>query len=675
MMSKTQFLSPRSQAGQAIVLIAFMIIVLFGAIGLAVDGGIAYYYNSGAERAAASAALAGVIFMPKQLTPGSSIPALAGNDATDRALVAARRNGFDAASNGVPFGPNNVTVTVSTYTDPISGLIQDESLQVTVSRNVSTFFMQLFGISTLKVSRTAVAQYLKPLKLGEPCVFPPGDCHTGSTVSQLGNGGFYFLRTEGWSTSRTEGDPYTPDPNAVCGACPSTDVHQVSGAKGTELVDPSLPNPGGYNYILTVPAGFTAQIHVYNAVFGADSGPPAASPNYCENWLNAQNAPRAKCSPGANYNMHEQDTPPYGSGNNPASSLYSAMRYTILSAPSVFIRSSDTILSQMTVYPVDASNYAANPPTYQDINNPAKPITQQYNAITGAPTNMLAYHAWMDVGGYVPNNTCAPLVIGAPGIACAGANESESAIIKYNALGPLLPGTLSGGASGNTYRLRIDTLNSDGSISPGGTKAHKGMAVRVQNGAGTGNCGAAATPCTLSALDDLTIFTPITTPLGGGNFRIPIFAVPAIYAGLTIGIDIYDPGDINAGGGSAYLSFIDPTTCLPFVANGTTATIHDIVQQRSNLGTASDTIVGSYPSGTTVEIIVNNAGAQPYNGHWLHFEIPIPGGYGPPFNAACDPTLQGFWSLQYRTTAGVTAVDTIAITLNLLGNPAHILRS
>lgn len=686
MLGKTQFLSPKSQAGQAIVLIAFMIIVLFGTIGLAVDGGIAYYYNSEAERAAASAALAGVIFMPKQLLPTDSIPAGAGNDATDRALVGARRNGFDAVTNGIPNGPNNVTVTVSRYTDPISGLIQDESLQVTVSRNVGTFFMQLFGIPTITVSRTAVAQYLKPLKLGEPCVFPPGDCHTGSTVSQVGNGGFYFLRTEGWSTDRQQGDAYTPNPNSGCGSCPSTDVHQISGAKGTEVPSASLPAAGGYNYILTVPAGFNASIQVYNAAFASDGTGGGTAANFCENWQATKRAldpVQPTCSPGlagcptgppappatgCNYYMHEDDTQPYGS-----LALYSTMQYTIFSAPSVFIRSSDTILSQMKVKPIDARNWTANPPTYADPNT-GKTITQQYNAITGAPTTMTAYHAWMDVGSYAVNNTCAPAVIGLPGIACAGANESESAIISYNGIGPMVPGTLSGGASGATYRLRIDTLNADGTLSPGGTQAHKGLAVRVMNAAGTGTCGAAATPCTLSALDDLAIFTPISSP-AGGNFRIPIFSVPPIYAGLTIGIDIYDPGDINANGGSAFLSFIDPTTCAPFVANGQTATIHDLVQQRSNLGTVNDTIVGNYPTGSTVEIIVNNSGAQPYQGHWLHFEIPIPAVYGPPFNPACDPTLQGFWSLQYRTTANVQAVDTITITLNLLGNPAHILRS
>jgi hypothetical protein len=349
------------------------------------------------------------------------------------------------------------------------------------------------------------------------------------------------------------------------------------------------------------------------------------------------------------------------------------MQYTIFSAPSVFIRSSDTILSQMVVYPVDASNWAVNPPaapTYADINNPGKTITQQYNGVTGAPTNMLAYHAWMNVGGYAPNATCAPPVIGAPGIACVGSNESESAIIKYKpGRGPI------GALPEGTYRLRLDTLNSDGTISPGPTQAHKGMAVRVMDGAtGTTSCGAAATPCTLSALDDLSIFTPISTA-AGGNFRIPIFSVPAIYAGLAIGIDIYDPGDINANGGNAYLGFVDPTTCNLFVAGPQTATVHDLGAQRSNLGTGSDVIVGSYATGSTVEQIVNNGGVQPYNGHWLHFDIPIPSTYSPGAATACDPTGGGYWNLQYRTTANVQAVDTITITLNLRGNPAHILRS
>jgi hypothetical protein len=659
-----------------------MIIVLFGAIGLAVDGGIAYYYNSGAERAAAAAALSGVIFMPKQFIAADSIPIGAGNDATERAIVAAKRNGFTVGVNGI-------TVTVSRYTDPITGTIQNESLQVTVTRQVQTFFMQVFGINTITVSRTAVAQYLKPLKLGEPCIFPPGDCHTGSTISQLGNGGYYFLRTEGWSTDRGQGDAYTPDKNSGCGSCPSTDLHSISGSLATDVSDPSLQSEGGYNYILTVPAGYTAQIQVYNAAFAPDSNVAAAKKNFCENAKTG--TPGFACSPGnpgcppagpgtvgCNYYMHEDDTPPYGTPG-----LYSAMRYTILSAPSVFIRSSDTIMSQMTVYPVDASNWlptsangtdaAGAAPYYIDVSNNKK-ITQTFGTAiqcapltVGCPTVMSAYHAWMNVGGYVPSTQCFPTVICTPGY------EAESNVIKYSpGFGPI------GGLPEGTYRLRIDTLDADGGLSPGATQAHKGLAVRVMDGANPSvSCGIAATPCSLSALDDLAFFTPIANP-AGGNFRIPVFSVPAIYAGLTIGIDVFDPGDINANGGSAYLGFVDPTTCATFTepAGGQTAFVYDLGKQRSNLGTGAQSTVGTYANPAPVEQLVNNAGVQPYNGHWLHFDIPIPSTYAPnPAGTACDPTGQGYWDLQYRTTANVTAVDTLTITLNLRGNPAHILKS
>ena len=134
--SRKQWLAPRGQAGQAVVLIAFMILVLFGAVGLAVDGGVGYYYNTNAERAAAAAALSGVIFMPGQFASTDAVPAASGNDATDRAIAEAKRNGFDVADVA-----DNVTVTAAR----VPGF--DNKLAVTVSRYVPVFFMQLFGVS------------------------------------------------------------------------------------------------------------------------------------------------------------------------------------------------------------------------------------------------------------------------------------------------------------------------------------------------------------------------------------------------------------------------------------------------------------------------------------------------------------------------------------------------
>ncbi len=638
--SRSQFLSPKTQAGQAVVLIALMMLVIFGAVGLAVDGGIGYYYNAAAERAAAAAALSGVVFMPAQFTPAQAIPAASGNDATDRAKAQAKRNGFDTADV-----VDNIQVTVAA----VPGF--DNKLSVTVSRTVPTFFMQIFGINIFSVSRTAIATYLPPLKLGQP------GGSVGSTVSQLGTTGFYFLRTEGWGVDRGQGDAYTPNPNSGCGSCPSTDQHQVSNAAGTDNADPTLPFAGGYNYIVTVPVGSTAQIQVYNAAFAPDSDNGGAVPNFCENWKTGF-AGHA-CSAGGNYYMHEDDS--FG-GTPWATNTYSAMKYTIFNAPSVFIRSSDTVLSQMLVKPIDAGNFGAATPTYKDVNT-GKNITQKYNGVTGAPTNMLAYHAWMNVGGYVADTTCSG--------ACIATTEAESALVTYTPgngpIGVLGPGT---------YRLRIDTLEANGSNPcnaagtgcTGTSQAHKGMAVRVTDGGGVNPCGG----CTMSGLDDMAIFTPIAIA-GGGNFQIPIFQLTPDYAGQTIGVDIWDPGDVG-GTGNVYLGLIDPTTTALVVESpGQTATVYDLFGQRSNYGTGAATTIGTFTNPAPVEQQVVVGGANQYNAQWVHFDLVVPSGYNP-VNCAGIPA-NCWWKLQYRTTANITAVDTITLTLNLKGNPAHLVQS
>jgi hypothetical protein len=653
--SRAQFLSVKTQAGQAVVLIGLMIIVLFGAIGLAIDGGVAYYYNAAAERAAAAGALSGVIFMPAQLTPASALPAASGNDATDRAVLAAKRNGFDMTAPNT----NNNVVTVAA----VPGY--DNKLDVTVSRTVKTFFMQIFGINQFTVSRTAEATYLPPLKLGQP------GGSVGSSVSQLGNTAqctavppecFYFLRTEGWITPRSQGDGYTPAPGG------SSDFHAVSANALTDSADPSLPFNGGYNYMITVPNGSTAQIQVYNAAFAPDGLFAASTQNFCENWKTGAGR---QCSPGGNgqctgssigcnYYMHEDDSAFNNVGDFGTTNLYSAMKYTIFSAPSVFIRSSDTELSQMLVKPVDATNWSPNPPTYRDVNT-GNTITQQYAG--NAPSNMSVYHAWMNVGYGAINNTC----VGGP---CGSGNrESEASIVSYTGAG-------SGGALGpGTYRLRIDTLEADGSnpcnatgtVCTGQSYAHKGLAVRVLTSAG-GVCAG----CTMSALDDMAIFTPIDVA-GAGNFQIPIVQLPPDYAGQTISVDIFDPGDVG-GGGNVYLGLIDPTTnaLLLEPAVGQPATVWNLGNQRSNYPLAA-LQVGNYQGpGQPLEqqVVCGGCGGNFYNGNWLHYEIPIPATYNPGVNPN-----NWWWRLQYRTTGTVHAVDTITITLTLQGNPAHLVKS
>src|SRR5207244_1720064 len=154
----------------------------------------------------------------------------------------------------------------------------------------------------------------------------------------------------------------------------------------------------------------------------------SAAPNYCENAKTGTSG--HTCSSGGNYYMHESDLFPSQTTYTTASN-YSAMEYTLFSDPNAFTPSSDTKLSQMIVDPLDARNWNLATPTYLDKRN-SKTITQKYTG-TGAPTDGLQYHAWLDIASYA-----------------IGGNDQGS--ISYTAgYGPL-----SGALAPGQYRLRID---------------------------------------------------------------------------------------------------------------------------------------------------------------------------------------------------------------------------
>jgi len=607
----------RSQGGQAIVIIAFMMIALLAGVGIAVDAGVGYYYNTSAERAAAAAALSGVIFMPAQFDPASAVPAGSGLDATDRAIAQARANGFDV---------NDTGAQVRVIPAPVPGF--SNKLQVTVSRNAPTFFMQMFGVTGFKVQRVAIATYLPPLTLGQP------GSRIGSTVSALGSGSdFYFMRNEGWSTPRDQGDAFTPNP-ASFGS--STDVHQISGAQGVDTSDNTLPSRGGYNYLINIPTGGAGSVQVYNMINGPDNN---GTKNNCENGrLGSPVAPVGPCNAnGGNYYFHEEDGINFSDPRT-----FNAIEYTLYKVNSYFIRASDKEISQVKVLPIDATNWNGASNQYKNVNTGTL-ITQAYDA-AGNATNMLTYHHWANVATY--------------------SGGADGGLMKWTpGLGPASAGyTLPPG----NYRLRVDSLNYDGTLpSPDGAsgpgQAHKGYAVRVVDAAGS-PCG----NCTLGAWDDMCIYTPVTI-LGGGSFSIPEFQIPPDYAGQTVTIDIYDPGDIS-GGGDVNLFITDPTGAVSRPTAPQTVKVYDLGVSRNV--TPGGQIGAPLADPTQAYVQAATAGRTNFNGHWVHFELPIPLTYSP----GANPN-GWYWSLKYSVTANVRATDTVTIAIGLKGNPAHLLQS
>ena len=605
-------MTARHQRGQAVVLLAVMIGTLCIVLALAIDSGIAYIQSEAAERAAAAAALSGVVYMPYQFDAAHAFPPGSGNDAVDRAILEARRNGFDVRDTA-----DGVSVVVSAVTG------HSNELQVTVSRNVPIGFGGVLQHGAFQVSRTATALYLPPISLGQP-----GN-QIGSTVSQLGSSSFYFLRTEAWASDREEGDALTPNPAFEYGRAlvpPSADVHQISTVAGTDPADPTLPSRGGENFRVVLPAG--GSIQVYNAAFA-----PEAAPNFCENAR--AGSPAYRCSPGAAYFMHETDS----FGSLAQADHYSAMRYTLYSVANVFIRAADTKLSQMTVFPISVTA----PGRYRDINTGAN-ITQTFDA-PGNPTNMQIYHSWIDVANY--QEPAAPdLVVYDP-----------------------IHGPVGGNLPPGMYRLRIDTLEANGAISGAGGSAiaHKGYGVRVLNATGQ-----PCATCTIGAWDDMTVYTPVT----GGAFAVPIFAVPPDYAGKTISVDIYDPGDISSAGGFVNLAILNPAGAVATATAPQTIPIYDLGVSRNSPISSTPCTLGNPMANPPCQVQATGSaavaatvgGVSYFNGHWLRILLPIPAAYNP----GSDPN-GWWWSMQYTTPSGTTANDTITVAVGFSGNPSHLL--
>ena len=184
--------------------------------------------------------------------------------------------------------------------------------------------------------------------------------------------------------------------------------------------------------------------------------------------------------------------------------------------------------------------------------------------------------------------------------------------------------------------------------------------------------GAPCAACSVGAWDDTTVYTPVS----GGTFSVPVLSVPPDYAGQTVTLDIFDPGDLSLG--NLTLSILDPTGAVASATAPLQVKIYDLGVQRSNLESATACSLAdpiSNPpclaySGTNATIVSTSSGTKYFNGHWMHFLLPIPASYNP----GANPN-NWWWSLQYTTPAGTSTSDAFSIAVNFKGNPAHILQS
>jgi Flp pilus assembly protein TadG len=173
-----------SDSGVSLPLVAMMMVTLLGLAAFAIDLGWFYLNASRIQRAADASALAGVIHMPNDPS-----------EASDVAHEIAEANGY--LDLGIP----------DTYPTVVaSGVVSEPTqLQVTVTDQVDTFFLKVFGMSTQVITRTAQAEFVPPLPLGSPANQFGNSCDPSGCPNQPN----FWANIHGRFTNTISGDAFS----------------------------------------------------------------------------------------------------------------------------------------------------------------------------------------------------------------------------------------------------------------------------------------------------------------------------------------------------------------------------------------------------------------------------------------------------------------------------------
>ena len=223
----------------------------------------------------------------------------------------------------------------------------------------------------------------------------------------------------------------------------------------------------------------------------------------------------------------------------------------------------------------------------------------------------------------------------------------------------LNPGNpLTGGPNGTVYRLHTTSSVPPGqtdSVDQKNANGEQSFAIFAKNAEGTTANGRLPQVYGLGAMQ---MFTPLSASGTTVNSEFYLAQVPAYYAGKTLELHLWDPGDTKPLAATLYIEV--PTasgwSITPFTysaAVGTTGGANSACNSNSNSSTSNNSVQTN---------VGNTTGL--FNGCWLTMEVPIPTGY------AADQS--GWWKIRYSMTGDGTSSDVTTWTAQILGNPVHL---
>lgn len=231
------------ERGVALPFVAIMLTLLIGMTALAVDLGWLYLNGSRVQRGADAAALAAVVHLPHN-TAGVNANTVDG-----------------ANANGWNVGTLNGSVIPGGGPERASWRpLSENRLEVTLTADIPTFFLRIFGMENVTITRRATAEYIKPVPMGSPssCFGVGAYAANLSGAQSLSSQGLsncndwtmnFWAAINGPRTAKEHGDPYAVE--CMTSSCSTANDDY---------------RPSGYYYGIEVPANKTQiQVKIFDA--------------------------------------------------------------------------------------------------------------------------------------------------------------------------------------------------------------------------------------------------------------------------------------------------------------------------------------------------------------------------------------------------------------------------
>lgn len=682
-------LGRRLRRGQTLIIFALSFTVLLGLAGLTIDVARAYDLYARMQRAAEAGALAGVLYMPSYYsTPRPNDT----DSAVSRASKEVVKDGFGSVlANDVSDCSNPAAVLQICQ---VAG--RSDDLQVIVTQTFDLVLLSGLGLQPVTLSASASAEYLPPAQIGARLNYfgDQVECYDSTTNPDptqthscgVGSGSALqsFLGTfNGPGELKEQGDPYVyceegpaytqPDttagytayngdftnhpqwPDSITNHCgqpsgiePGNPDQQPQGFNGE--ITKNTNYPSGFNYLLNIPQGIgNGTIWVFNPTFI-----PSNSSSFDHLNVGSTNYFEGPNGNGiANFDGFS-DAPPF----------FYNISYSLYSVVSPYDRTTDTLVTAPVTYPPyddepgDLSEHGCTAgqvydpywhggSTHNSYNTPFTAGDGQgcFNLTTGTPgtaspdeTNAPApcWQAWCQLYLSLPAGTYR-LAIEATGLTSHTSTYDSGLTSGY---GPHMyalklcpdsattPIGCSDEATGNTPGLQLAAWNN--------------MDVSFTSGLTTNapNPADPSTTCTTQA-SPTTAYT-----------CLDLVCLPTSYAGRTLSLQIYDPGDgsgdIYVGVAEAGVGSADVT--YPGLTSGYIATID------------GDTVVHAR--------FTSPHSYNAFNGVWLTAAVTLPASYTGDCSGGTGGT--GWWQMIYASANG-TPTDLVAMKLSLTGSPVHLL--